>query len=230
MPWKNPTAEELIGMKPEELKAKLDGAASKADLEAITAAQTETKSTLQSIKDSLAALTTPKIETQVDPNADDPAAVRLLADPDKFVDGKLKTVADASQETAAMVQEMRARQAYGPAFAQFGADLVNYAKNFTAAQRAQSNFWDFAVRTVIGDKAVKGEIKGSYPSLLGPSSVAPRSTDGEGSPEQELGPEMSAWFKSRGVPLDKALKIRNLMHRDGEPISHANYFGPGKAN
>lgn len=226
-----PTAEELIGMKAEDLKAKLDSAATKEDLNTISEAQKQNATTLAEIQESLKALTPqPKLDSPPpdDPNDD---TIKVLADPRKFIADHTKDLNDMTVKTRVDLMEMRARNVYGPVFEEHGKELLeSVAKNFTLEQRARDNFWDYAIRTFIGDKAIRGEIKSGFPSLLGPSSVAPRSSDNSDRPEDAFSPEMSSWLKDRKVPLDKALKIRNLMERDGEPITHLNYFGSGKAN
>jgi hypothetical protein len=227
MAWPQaPKAKDIIGMEADELKAKLDGAATKEDLKAITDANTATTGTLNEIKAALAALKPAEPATVVAPadTADD-AAVRMLSDPTGFVDSRLKDVSAQSLDTRAALEEMRARTKFSSAFNLYGEELMKSAATFKPEQRANANFWDWHIRTVLGDKVIRGEIRaGSFPNLLGPSSGAPGSAEDKDA-NQGFNPEMAAFFKTRGLPLEKAAKIRDLMVRDGETIRHDNYFG-----
>jgi hypothetical protein len=228
MAWpKTPTAEELLGMKPEDLKSKLDSAASKDDVKAaVDAANAETKSQLEQIQNSLKALTTPRTEPPAKTEPDDPT-VSILTDPTKFVSDATKDVREASLRTQAQIQEMRARQdsRFSNLFAKYGKELTEAASRFSIAQQAQDNFWEFHVRAFLGDKMVKGELReGNFPSLIGTSSVGPRTDGSSSDPDHGLNPEVAAFLRGRGVPSDKAARIQQLMHVDGEPITHANYF------
>jgi hypothetical protein len=212
----------------EALKTRLETTASKDDVKAaVDAANAETKSQLEQIQNSLKALTTPKVEPPANKEPDDPT-VSILTDPAKFVSDATKDVRDGNTRVQMQVQEMRARQdpRFSNLFAKYGKELTEAAARFTPAQQAQDNFWEFHIRAFLGDKFVKGEIReGNFPSLMGTSSVGPRGTDGSNSdPDHGLNPEVAAFLRSRNVPSDKAARIQQLMHVDGEPITHANYF------
>lgn len=230
MAWNNaPKAKDIIGMEADELKQKLDGAATKDDLKAITDAQSATSGTLAAIQASLAKLTTPAPVVPEPINNDDDA-VRVLTDPRGLISDATKDVRSQAMETQAQLAEMRARNTYSAAFSQYGEDLMKTAMKYPAEQRAKPNFWDFHIRTVLGDKVVSGDIRaGNFPNLLGPSSGAPGAA-AEKDANEGFAPEMASFFKNRGVPLDKARKIYDLTVRDGEPINHANYFGKSANN
>jgi hypothetical protein len=222
----NPEA--LIGMKPEDLKAKLEAAASKEDLKAATDAIEAQKGTLASIQESLKALTTPK------PAAADPAdqpdpAVAVLTDPAKFVSDATAPLTARQNQTQADLEEMKARARYSNHFSQFGEELMKVAKEkYTIAQRAQPNFWDFLMQNFVGAKVISGEIKpGNYPSLLGSSAHGPRADGSNSDPNMGFSDDMASWLKGR-MPLEQARKIFDLTVRDGEPMTLANY--KGKAN
>lgn len=231
MPWRQPEIdpEKIIGMKPDELKIKLESAVTKDDLKNAVAPIEEFKGQLAAITDSLKKLTTPKEpEVTPDPDADNPV-VKMLTDPAAFVASVTKPEREAGLRTQAQLGEMRARSTYSGVFNQYNDDLLKNAAKFSLEQQAQPGFWDWQIRLLLGDKAINGKIEpNKFPSLLTSSNVGPRGDSAE--PGSTLSPEMAAWLKGRGVPLEKAEKIRNLMIRDGEPITHANYFGSAKAN
>lgn len=229
MPWgkdKTPTAEELIGMKPEDLKAKLDGAATKEDL---TAIKTEVTSGLDALKKTLEALkpqpTANDEGTDPDPNDPPDSTMQIIADPDKFVDKKLKPVQEAMLSNKAMVLEMRARQdsSLQGAFQQYGAELIEAANKLPLAMRAQDNFWPWHIRTILGDKLVKGEIReGKFPTLIGSSSVVPNVSGSQKDANRGFTKEQVEWFGERKIPLDSARAILN-MYDDWEPITASGY-------
>jgi hypothetical protein len=235
MAWpKTPTPEELIGMKPEELKSKLDGAASKEDVKAATDSVAEVKGTLAQIQESLKALTTPKLPEKVaDATGDDDPTVRVLTDPAKFLADGTKDLRDGQAKVQAQVQEMRARQDpnLSAMFAKYGKELTEAAAKFPLAMQAQDNFWEWHTSTFLGVKVKKGEIRGdNFPALLGLSSVGPRADGSSGDQSFGFTPDMAFFLKERGVPLDRAARIRQLMHVDGEHLTHKNYgfFEKGK--
>ena len=233
MAWPTtPKAEDLLGMSKEDLKTKLDSAATKDDLKAIADAQGKTDGTLAAIQESLKALTTPKPPEKPPEGNDDDPTVRVLTDPDKYIADRTKDIRDTSLKTQAQIQEMRARQDpnFSGVFAKYGKELTEAAARFPISSQAQDNFWAYHIRAFLGDKVVKGELRNeNFPSLLGESSVGPR-RDGTPDPDHGLNPEVAAFLRARNVPSDKAARINQLMHVDGEPISHANYFGKAKAN
>src|ERR1700739_4173560 len=182
MAWPSkPDPKEIIGMSPDELKAKLDAGVTKDDLtNALEEISAKQASGLNELKQALAKLTTPPPaaeEPLPDPTDD---TTRMLTDPTGFVKKEMKPAMDAAAETQAQVQEMRARQdpRFTELFRQYGTEMVKLGAGFPAAQRANPGFWGWHVRTYLGDKMLKEEIKpSSYPSLIGSSSVAP-ATDG----------------------------------------------------
>jgi hypothetical protein len=127
-------------------------------------------------------------------------------------------------QAAADVQEMRARQANPSIFQKYGQQISESAGKFPLQQRAQSSFWDWHLRTYLGDKLMKGEIEsGSYPSLMGGSSFAPSATGETADPNKGFDPQVAARLKERGIPLDKAAAINDLMSKNGEPIDIQRY-------
>jgi hypothetical protein len=221
------TAEEILGMKPEDLKTKLDSAASKDDVENTKKAVDEVKGTLEAIKTSLAALTSPR-EPVIEKNDDDPdPAVRMLADPKKFVSDETKDLKNASLETKAQLNEMRARQnpTLAPAFREYGKEIMGMAEKISLEQRAHPGFWEWHIRTVIGDKMIKGELRQGYPSLLG-TGGGPR---GEGTdtddPNFGFDPEMAQFFKNRGKPLKDMAFLRDRIKTDGELLTQDIWKG-----
>lgn len=219
-------AEDVIGMKADELKAKLDGAASKDDLKALTDAQTANSGALADIQKTLKALTTPKPVETPNPDGGDDPQVRMLLDPEKFVNDATKDLRQGQAETSAKLNEIRAREKYGPIFAQYGEELMAAVSKLPVAMRANDNFWDFQIDNFIGKKVRTGEIKpGNYPSLLGSTAHGPRGAGDTSDPDLGFSPDMASWFRTRGLPLDKARKIYDLTVRDGEPLSIAKYTG-----
>ena len=101
-------AEKIIGMKPEELKAKLDSAVTKDDLKLVGDQVASFTSGLNELKESLKALTTPPpVDVVEDPT--DPTT-QVLLDPKKFVNDQTKGLQEQQLQTQAQLQEMRARQ------------------------------------------------------------------------------------------------------------------------
>lgn len=206
---------------------KMENTASKEDVKtAVEAANAETKSQLQQIQDSLKALTTPK--TPETPVTEDDASVRVLTDPTKFVNDATKDLRAGNERVQAQVQEMRARQdpLLSGAFAKFGKELTEEAKKFPLSSQGMDNFWSHVVKNFLGDKMVKGEIReGNFPSLMGASSVGVRSDGSSSDPNLGFTSDVADFYRQRNIPLEKAAKIQKLMAVDGEPITHANYFG-----
>jgi hypothetical protein len=232
MAWNTPPkAEDILGMSKEDLKTKLESAASKDDVRAATDGVTEVKSTLASIQESLKALTTPKPPEKPPEGNDDDPTVRVLTDPAKFIADSTKDIRDSSLKTQAQIQEMRARQdpGFSGVFAKYGKELTEAATKFPISSQAQDNFWAYHIRAFLGDKMVKGELRdGNFPSLLGQTSTAVRADGTTDDPDHGLNPEVAAFLRARNVPSEKAARINQLMHVDGEPITHANYFGKSK--
>lgn len=219
MAWNNGkqmTAEEILGMKPEDMKARLDSAVTKEDLAAATAKIEEQASTLSELKQMLSNLTSkpipePKTE-EIDPTVD------IITDPTGFVTRHTQGLTNQAAKIGADVQEMRARQKYGAAFSKYGDDLMKSASAFSAEQRAGDNFWDWHLRTFLGDKYIKGETGSeSYPSLIGSSSFAPNSSDPDSA--SKLSADEQKFFKEHNVKADDASWIKKHMVENGEPIS-----------
>lgn len=224
MAWANKqmTAEEILGMKPEDLRSKLDSSATKDDLTAIATKQGEIENSLSAIQASLARLTSPPVIEDPTLTADlnDPTTA-MLTDPAGFVNRATKTTNDIALGARADVLEMRARQNYPGAFAKYDKELVEGAHRFSLDQRANPTFWDFHIRTFMGDKYIKGETAGSYPSLMGSGSYAPN-LSGPDDPNKGIDPAVAGFLKERGVPLDKAAILKQQFD-NGEPISIDTY-------
>lgn len=228
MAWnKQLTAEEILGMKPEDLKAKLDSAASKDDVTAAKTAVEEVKGTLEAIKASLAALTTPKEPVLENNNDDSDPAVKMLSDPKKFVADETKAIKDSQLRTDVSLNEMRARQnpSLAPAFREYGKEIMAMAEKISLEQRAHPGFWEWHIRTVIGDKMIKGELKQGYPSLLGTGS-GPRGEGGDADdPNFGFDPDMAQFFKNRGKNLKDMAFLRDRMTKDGDTLTESAWKG-----
>lgn len=228
MAWPNKgtvSAKEILGMEPDELKSKLEAAVTKDDLTATTTKLEEQGNALNEIRSMLAKLTTPTPEP--DPNvkldADDPTT-QVLTDPQGFINRQTAGIAATAAQAKADVLEIRARQKHAGAFQKYEKDIMDSANNFPVTARAHENFWDNHIAMVLGQKVVRGELEsGSYPSLVGSSSFAPSSGHSDSDPNKGFNPDMAAFFKERGIPLEKAEKIKKLMVDNGEPINMDNY-------
>lgn len=222
------TAEEILGMKPDELKTKLDGSASKDDVTKLNTAIETQASTLSEIQKALQKLTAPppaEPDPQVTADANDPTT-QILTDPHGFINRQTASIQATALQTQAQLNELQARDKYGAVFQKYGQDLSAKAQNFSIAQRAQPGFWDFHIRSIVGEKVLNGDIDaGTYPSLMGSSSVSPNMGNEPNDPNKGFSSDMATFFKERGVPLEKAARIKDLMHRDGEPINLENYRG-----
>src|SRR5215471_9610804 len=217
--------EKLIGMKPEDLKAKLDSAVTKDDLKAVSDQVTAFTGSLDEIKQSLKALTTPPPKEEVIEDPTDPTTA-VLTDPKGFVRNETKGLQDAQIETRAQLQEMRARQnpRLAGVFRQYGDELVATAAKIPLATRAQDGFWEWHARTFVGDKVVSGKIdSGTYPSLIGSSTIGVEQNGDTRDPNHGFDPEVAKWLKDRNIPLDKAGRIDTIMRKNGDPITMANY-------
>lgn len=224
--------EQLIGMKPEELKAKLEGSVSKTDLTAALEEQSKGfASGLAEMKAMIAGLTTRPPDDAPPPDPTDPTT-KVLLNPEQFVNDQTKGIREQQMRTNAALEEMRARQdpTLSGAFSKFGKELSDMANQFPVEQRAQASFWPGFVRTFVGNKVLSGKIdRDSYPSLIGSSSVGTDLPGEQGDPNRGFDPVVADWLKGRSIPLLKAERIRNIMQRDGEPISLANYKIPEKS-
>ena len=220
--------EDILGMSQEEFKKRLESTVTKEDFAKQAEENQKTASSLDEIKAAIAALKpTPVAEPEVDPSGE---VADLLNDPKTFIKNSTKDLQASQLQTQADLQEMRARQDpnLAPYFAKHGEELVQKASGMSLAQRAHPNFWSFHVRTVMGDKLIKGEVKGgAYPSLIGTSSFGPSSTEST-NPADGMAPDMVEYFKKRNIPLESAAKIMKLQ-ADGEPISIATVKGVANA-
>jgi hypothetical protein len=225
--WGNKTltAKEILGMEPEELKGKLDSAASKDDVKAATDAVDGMKSTLAQLQLSIAALTSPPPpppDPSIQADQNDPTT-QILTDPGGFVSRATAPTQNLALETAAGLYEMRAHNANPAIFQKYGQQIMDSIKNFKLADRANPGFWDWHLRTYLGDKLMKGEIEASsYPSLMGGSSFAPNSGDPV-DPNKGFDPEVAAYLTERKVPLEKAAAIQQIMVKNGDPIDIERY-------
>jgi hypothetical protein len=219
--------EDVIGMKPEELKAKLDAGASKDDLKALSDAQEKLGGTLKEIQDALKTLTTKPPEPITESDPEDPTAA-VLTDPAAFINRTTAPLRNATIANQAAVAELRARQEHGRFFEKHGADFLKWMDDnkISLDQRGRPGFFDYAMKTFIGDNVMSGKFQAeSYPSLLGTSSISPNPND-PADPNQGLDPEMAQFYKQRKIPLDRAKKLMDLMdkgeHIDMEHVKVAN--------
>ena len=224
MAWPNKatvSAKDILGMEAEELKTKLDSAASKDDVKAATDAVEGLKGTIGELQAALAKLTTPT--PQPDPNiqadVNDPTT-QILTDPAAYIGRQTAGMGQVALKTAADVNEMRARQKYAGAFQQYGAELMKDLDKAPLAMRAGEGFWDFRIQLVVGEKALKGELESGYPSLLGNSGFAPDSTGNVKDPNRGFTADQAAFLKGK-VPLEKAEGIRKMLEA-GESITAEN--------
>lgn len=216
--------EKIIGMKPEELKAKLDSAVTKDDLKAVGDQVTAFNTGLAELKESLKALTAPKADPIVEDPTDPTTAV--LLDPKKFIKDETKGLQDQQIQTQAQLQEMRARQnpKLAGVFAKYGDQMVAMAEKMPLAQRAQPGFWEWHARTFVGDQVISGKLdRDAYPSLIGSSTVGVHSDGDKGDPNMGFDAPVAEWLKGRNIPLAKAAKIQQIMGKNGDPIDISNY-------
>ena len=217
---------DILGMEQDEFKKKLDSAATKDDLTTLSQSVEGFKTGLDELKAALKALKpsepAPIIEDPTDPTT------RLLLDPQKEIREVTRPLAEDQMRTRAELQEMRARQnpKLAGAFSKYGDEIMQMAEKMPLSQRAQPGFWEWHVRTFIGDKALSGKIdRDSYPSLIGSSTVGASLEGRENDPNQGFEPVVADWLKGRNIPLPQARKIQNIMGRDGDPITLQNYKG-----
>ncbi len=221
------TAEQILGMSTDEFKAKMEGAASKQDLDALRTSTEQANTALADIQASLKALTTkpPVPDPAIIADADDPTT-SLLTDPNGFVRRATQGTQATAMQARADVLEMRARNANPGIFGKYGKELMEAAKGYNLEGRCQEGFWDFLMNSFLGSKVRTGDIDaGTYPSLLGSSSVAGDGTMGRDAVDANRGftDNQVAYFKERGIPLDEAKRMQDLMQRDGEPVDIDNY-------
>jgi hypothetical protein len=219
-------AEDLLGMSTAEFQEKLGKTVSKEDLEALKGELGQQfTSAVDSLKAELAKINTRPPEPVVEPDPEDPTTA-VLTDPGAFIDKRTQPIVNAQLQSQAQIQEMRARQdpRFARIFAKYGPELVKLAETMDLRGRGNTNFWEWHIKTFLGDKFVKGDLQGEqYPSLIGTSSVGPEAGGELEDVNGGMNPKVASWLKERGVDMKKASKINELMNRDGEPISLANY-------
>lgn len=218
------TADEILGMSKEDLRSKLDSSATKDDLTAISTKQEEFGTSLAAIQASLARLTSPPApdpDPNINADLNDPTT-QMLTDPTGFVNRATQNISAQAASARADILEMRARQTYPAAFNKYNDELTTGANKFSLEQRANPSFWDFHIRTFMGDKYIKGETQGSYPSLVGSSSFAPNAQGHSDDPNKGFDPQVAAFLKERGVPIDKAAILKQAFD-NGEPVSIDTY-------
>lgn len=223
---KAPTPEQILGMKPEELKQRLDSSATKDDITGIKDQVAEFSAGLNSLKESLAKLTAPKPPVPEPDLTSDEKTARLLLDPSAAIRDETKDLREQQILTRAELAEMRARQnpKLAGAFRQYGDELVAAAQRMPLESRAQNGFWEWHVRTFVGDKAINGKIGAdSFPSLIGSSTIGVNSEGKETDPNEGFTPDVADWLKGRNVPLQKARRISQIMEKNGDPLSLQNY-------
>jgi hypothetical protein len=215
------SAEEILGMKPEDLRSRLDGSATKDDITGVTSKVESIENSLAAIQASLAKLTTPPPTPEVIDDTD--PTTKLLTDPAAYVRDETKGISKQAAEARADILEMRARAKYPGAFAKYNDELTASANRFSTDQRAQEGFWDFHIRTFMGDKYIAGKTEGSYPSLMGSGSYAPGSGSVDDDPNKGIDPQVATFLKERGIPLEKAAQIKKMMIDSGEPVDLNTY-------
>jgi hypothetical protein len=219
--------EDVLGMSQEDFKKKLESAASKEDLETLkNEIGASFTSSVEQLKAELAKITTRPADPPPPPPDDDDPTTAVLTDPNGFIDKRTKPLNDALLMSNARLEEMRARQdpKFARIFGKYGADLVAAAEKMPLQQRGAPNFWEWMIKSYVGDKMLKGEIQPeSYPTLIGTSSVGPDVSSEGDDPNKGMDPEVAAWLKNRGMKMEDAAKINKIMGKNGDPISLANY-------
>lgn len=203
-----------------ELRTKVDGAATKADVSGletkVTGALSEMKTLLEGLR--------PK-EPVADPNSpDNDPAVQSLLDPAKFVRDQMKPFTDSQAATQAAMQEMRARQnpKWAPYFSKFGDALVQSAQAFPIENRGADGFWAWHIMTFTGGKVVSGELKTEYPQLLGTSTVGVGEGGNVKDPNMGMNPAVAKWLTDHNVPLEGAARAAHLIDK-GEQVTIESY-------
>ena len=221
--------EDILGMSQDDFKKKLESSATKEDVDAI---KSTVEGSLSEIRQALSNLTTPKPEPVVESTPDDDVT-GIITDPKGFIQKETAGLKASNLQTQADLQEMRARQnpMFANVFAQYGGELTQLAAKMPLESRAGQGFWEWHIRTFLGDKFVRGELKSqSYPSLIGSSSVLPNPDGGlPDDPNKGFTSEQAAFFKEHNVPLDSAAKIDRIMRRDGNPLTLEAYKAAGNA-
>jgi hypothetical protein len=212
MAWNRGTvsAEEILGMKKEDLQSKLDSAATKDDLKSISDQQEAIGGTLNELKAALANLSKPAPEPVIPADPIDPVT-QVLSDPTGFVRAATQGDRQAILQVQADLNETRARQNFPQAFMKYGAELMASAQAMSLEGRARQGFWENHITMFAGSKALKGEsFEGGYPSLLGGSGYA-ASPNGEVKDETKgFTTDQVSWFKDHKVPIEKAAAYKWL--------------------
>jgi len=216
------TAEQILGMSTDDFKKKMEGAASKDDVTSLQTKLDETGSALSAIQASLAKLTTPPpVPDPVATGDQDDPTTALLTDPAGFVRRAGANTEAVALQARADVLEMRARNENAGIFGKYGKEIAEAAKTYNLQSRCQEGFWNFLINSFLGGKMRSGDIDaGSYPSLLGSSTVAGDGTMARDTvdPNHGFTADQAAFFKEQGVPLAEAAQIQKLMAVDQEPI------------
>lgn len=226
LPW-NVKPADILGMEQDEFKKKLDSAVSKEDIAALKDELSQSMSnTLGPLVEQLKALKATADPAPIVPDPDpSDDATKILTNPRGFIADETKGIQTSQQQTQAELNELRARNRYPGAFTEYSQELMDTASKFPLSQRAQPGFWDWHIRTIIGDKVVKGDIRaGKFPTLLGQSSTSVNADGGNPKdPNMGVAPDMADWLRNKGVPIDKAAAIYKHMVQDGEQITLESY-------
>jgi hypothetical protein len=147
---------EVIGMSADELKGKLDSAASKDDLKAVTDGQTALQNTLTSLQQSIESLKSkPKDDSGSEGDLD------FLADPDKVLNSRLKPLTDQTYANTIMLQHDAARKAHPRDFDRWGTEIVKKMGELSADQQSDPRVWKAMVLMVRGEHADQIERDGA---------------------------------------------------------------------
>lgn len=230
MPWgrinepetKVRSLEEEFGMPVDEVKKRLNNSVPKEDFDALKAQNEEYGSTLTTLQQQLQSLTAPK--TQVVEEVDPTTA--MISDPLRFVQDATAGDRTLVYQSRADLQEIRARQKYAAVFAEHEKELLETAGKMSLGARAGDGFWDMHVQQILGGHALRGDLKGSYPSLMGGGSGGYMNT---GDRESRLEPHMAEHASKRGIKADDLQAAEKLV-TSKDKISLENYKKVRAAN
>lgn len=164
-----PTAEELIGMSPEELKSQLGEITTlKSRLEEISG---QTTSKLDSIASALDGL-------KPQPKTDDDE----FDDPNKDLNDRLNPLRDQTLANTIMIQHQRARESFPTDFQRWGAEIAKKVSEYSAENQCDPRVWKQCVLVVRGEHAADIEKDGwqQKPSFLEPVAAGLRSDPNKG--------------------------------------------------
>lgn len=190
-----PTAEELIGMSPDELKSQLGEISSlKTRLEEMG---TQTTSKMDSILSTLEALK-PKPDDDQD----------FIADPDKALDARLNPLRDQTLANTIMIQHQKARELYPKDFERWGQEIVKKVSEYSTENQCNPGVWKQCVLVVRGEHAAdleKDGAKGNF-GFLEPVAAGlrtdPKNSDGLSREERAMVSKLSQF----GVTPEKYAK------------------------